>query len=78
MIILVIIGICLIIQAKRSMSEFKNKILQTINNNNLFRNKNNMLNKMKHFNPPSIKNINTQNSGADNESPVKKPNQFFK
>ena len=57
---------------KRSMSEFKNKILQTINNNNLFRNKNNMLNNMKHFNPPSIKNINTQNSGVDNESPVKK------
>lgn len=57
---------------KRSMSEFKNKILQTINNNNLFRNKNNMLNNMKHFNPSSIKNINTQNSIADNESPVKK------
>ena len=57
---------------KRSMSEFKNKILQTINNNNLFHGKNNMLNNMKHFNPPNIKNINTQNSLADGESPVKK------
>ena len=57
---------------KRSMSEFKNKILQTINNNNLFHNKNKMLNNMKHFNPSSIKNINTQNSIDDNESPVKK------
>ena len=57
---------------KRSISEFKNKILQTINNNNLFHNKNNMLNNMKHFNPPSIKNINTQNSAADSENPTKK------
>ena len=57
---------------KRSMSEFKNKILQTINNNNLFHNKNNMMNNMKHFNPPNIKNINTQNSAADSENPVKK------
>ena len=57
---------------KRSISEFKNKILQTINNNNLFHNKNNMMNNMKHFNPPNIKNINTQNSAADSENPVKK------
>ena len=56
----------------KKKTSFKNKILQTINNNNLFRNKNNMLNNMKHFNPSSIKNINTQNSIADNESPVKK------
>ena len=57
---------------KRSMSEFKNKILQTINNNNLFHNKNNMMNNMKHFNPPSIKNINTQNNAAESENPVKR------
>ena len=57
---------------KRSMSEFKNKILQTINNNNLFQNKNNILNQMNNFRLPINKNIITQNYNADNESPLKK------
>ena len=55
---------------KRATSDFKNKILQTINGNNLFYNKNENLN---NNNLSSLsKNINTQHITSFNESPIKR------
>ena len=56
---------------KRATSDFKNKILQTINGNNLFNNKNVLNNN----NLSNIsKNINTQHITSFNESPIKRNN----
>lgn len=57
---------------KRATSDFKNKILQTINGNNLFNNNKNIVNNNI---PNTFKNINTPNITSFNESPIKR-NKF--
>ena len=59
---------------KRSTSEFRKKILKTINNNNLF-NKNSLNNNNNNYIPSSFKNSNDKSITTFNESPTTK-NKF--
>ena len=59
---------------KRSTSEFRKKILKTINNNNLF-NKNSLNNNNNNYIPSSFKNNNDKSITTFNESPTTK-NKF--
>ena len=60
---------------KRATSDFKNKILQTIYENNIVNNKNNSKNSVNDNKPNTFKNINKPNITSFNESPIKR-NKF--